>query len=95
MKHKVYLNQMISEDVMLVEIAERSSRQIEFLAFHPKEGELVFLQFRNYVVLCNMRTMELKEAGSKLQYYFLQQKSSKGKFYNVHYGFSYSENISW
>uniref|UniRef100_A0A2N9FAG2 F-box domain-containing protein n=1 Tax=Fagus sylvatica TaxID=28930 RepID=A0A2N9FAG2_FAGSY len=86
MKHKVYLNQMISEHVMLVEIAEKSSRQIEFLAFHPKEGELVFLQFRNYVVLCNMRTMELKEAGQLHRSEILEQflRARSGRFFLLH-----------
>ena len=86
MKHKVYLNQMISEHVMLVEIAEKSSRQIEFLAFHPKDGELVFLQFRNYVVLCNMRTMELKEAGQLHRSEILEQflRARSGRFFLLH-----------
>ena len=31
-----------------------------FFSFPPNNGEIVFLQSGNYIVLCNMRTMELK-----------------------------------
>jgi hypothetical protein len=55
MKHKVYFKDMVSEHPNLRE----TSWFGHFLAFHPKDGEIVYLRFFNYVVLCNMRTMEL------------------------------------
>jgi hypothetical protein len=65
MKHKVYLNDVVSEHAKLVEIAKKSRPRpcVHLLAFHPNNGEIVFLQFLNYIVLCNMRTMVLKMAG--------------------------------
>jgi F-box interacting protein len=46
MKHKVYLKKVYLTN--------------NFLAFHPYNGEIVFLRSGKYIVLCNMRTMELK-----------------------------------
>jgi hypothetical protein len=63
MKHKVYFKDMVSEHPDLVTIARKSSWWVDFLAFHPKDGEIVILRFVNYVVLCNMRTMVLKIEG--------------------------------
>jgi hypothetical protein len=65
MKHKVYLNDVVSEHAKLVEIAKKSGPRpcVHLLVFHPNNGEIVFLQFLNYIVLCNMRTMVLKMAG--------------------------------
>ncbi|GMY28686.1 putative F-box/kelch-repeat protein At4g22430 [Fagus crenata] len=47
-KHEVYLSGLVTND---------------FLAFHPYNGEIVFLRSGNYIVLCNMWTMELKIEG--------------------------------
>ena len=63
MKHKVYFKDMDSEHPDLVTIARKTSWRVHFLAFHPKDGAIVFLRFNNYVVLCNMRTMVLKIEG--------------------------------
>jgi F-box interacting protein len=63
MKHKVYLKDMVSENSLLVELANEMYSNVDLLAFHPNDVEVVFLQFRNYVVLCNMRTRVLKMAG--------------------------------
>ena len=63
MKHKVYLKDMVSENSLLVELANEMYSNLDLLAFHPNDVEVVFLQFRNYVVLCNMRTRVLKMAG--------------------------------
>lgn len=63
LKHKVYFKDMVSDYPGLVKIAKEFHPPVDLLAFHPNDGELVFLQFRNYVVLCNMRTGVLKFAG--------------------------------
>jgi|UniRef100_A0A2N9FAD4 hypothetical protein len=63
MKHKVYFKDMVSEHPDLITIARKSSWSVHFLAFHPKDGEIFYLRFWNYVVLCNMRTMVLKIEG--------------------------------
>ncbi|KAK7834282.1 hypothetical protein CFP56_024766 [Quercus suber] len=63
LKHRVYFKDMVSDYPGLVKIAKGFHPPVDLLAFHPNDGELVFLQFRNYVVLCNMRTGVLKFAG--------------------------------
>ena len=66
LKHKVYMKDLVSESSDLVDIAMDIWRTVSFLAFHPTVGEIAFLQFRNYIVLCNMQTKVLKVA-SKLR----------------------------
>ena len=65
LKHKVYMKDLVSECSDLVKIAMDIWRSVSFLAFHPTVGEIAFLQFWNYIVLCNMQTKVLKVA-SKL-----------------------------
>ena len=60
MKHKVYFKDMDSEPPDLIRRVRKYFWKVQFLAFHPKDGEIVFLRFSNYIVLCNMRTMVLK-----------------------------------
>ncbi|GMY24612.1 F-box protein At3g26010-like [Fagus crenata] len=62
MKHKVYLKHDLVHKVYLKHEDYFLSGLVsnDFLAFHPYNGEIVFLQSGNYIVLCNMRTMELK-----------------------------------
>ena len=57
LKYKIYFKDMVSEYSDLLKISTGS-----FLAFHPNVGEIVFLQFRKYIVLCNMRTRVLTMA---------------------------------
>nr|POE60908.1 hypothetical protein CFP56_65832 [Quercus suber] len=66
LKHKVYMKDLVSESSDLIDIAMDIWRTVSFLAFHPTVGEIAFLQFRNYIVLCNMQTKVLKVA-SKLR----------------------------
>ncbi|KAK9986042.1 hypothetical protein SO802_030993 [Lithocarpus litseifolius] len=66
LKHKVYMKDLVSESSDLADIAMDIWRTVSFLAFHPTVGEIAFLQFRNYIVLCNMQTKVLKVA-SKLR----------------------------
>nr|POF14431.1 hypothetical protein CFP56_78181 [Quercus suber]POF18717.1 hypothetical protein CFP56_24945 [Quercus suber] len=63
LKYKVYFKDMVSEHTDLVKIAKKISPPGSLLAFHPNVGEIVFLQFHNYIVLCNMRTKVLTMAG--------------------------------
>uniref|UniRef100_A0A2N9J502 F-box domain-containing protein n=1 Tax=Fagus sylvatica TaxID=28930 RepID=A0A2N9J502_FAGSY len=62
MKHKVNLKKIVSQNSRLVEITKAYSPRVNFVAFHPNDGELVFLQFLDDIVLCNMRTRVLNIA---------------------------------
>ncbi|KAK7834273.1 putative F-box protein At3g23950 [Quercus suber] len=68
MKHEVcYENMVFEHDLSRYVGLARNFRysMVEFLAFHPDNGEIVFFKFRNYQVMCtvNMRTRESKMAG--------------------------------
>ena len=66
LKQKVYMKDLVSECSDLVKIAMDIWQSVSFLiSFHPTVDEIAFLQFRNYIVLCNMQTKVLKVA-SKL-----------------------------
>ena len=62
MKHKVNLKKIVSQNSRLVEITKAYSPRVNFVAFHRNDGELVFLQFLDDIVLCNMRTRVLNIA---------------------------------
>jgi len=57
LKHIVYMKDLVSECSDLDKIAMEIWRSVSFLAFHPTVVEIAFLQFRNYIVLCNMQTI--------------------------------------
>ncbi|KAF3954122.1 hypothetical protein CMV_020491 [Castanea mollissima] len=72
MKYKVHFKDMVSEHSEIVQIFKLMEEYevqppVLFLAFHPIDDEIVFLQFRHHVVLCNMRTGVLKMAGESLR----------------------------
>ncbi|KAL4606100.1 hypothetical protein ACB092_09G078600 [Castanea dentata] len=65
-KHEVCYKNMVFEHpnnlYRIVGLAENFRySMVEFLAFHPDDGEIVFFKFRNYKVMCNinMRTRKL------------------------------------
>ena len=63
LKYKIYFKDLVSEYADLVKIAKKTSPPGSLLAFHPNVGENVFLQFHNYIVLCNMQTKVLTMTG--------------------------------
>ncbi|XP_023906794.1 F-box protein At5g07610 [Quercus suber] len=63
LKYKIYSEDMVSEYSDLLKMAKEKISTGSLLAFHPNVGEIVFLQFRKYIVLCNMRTRVLTMAG--------------------------------
>ena len=60
LKHKVCYKGIISECTTFfdkkVEEEEEIQGPVKFIAFHQNDGDIVFLQFSNYIVSCNMRT---------------------------------------
>jgi F-box interacting protein len=68
MKHEVYFDKIVSEERFTVINMDQIQRPylplMNFVAFHPNDGELVFFQFLNYLVLCNMQTKVLNIAGT-------------------------------
>ncbi|KAK9986011.1 hypothetical protein SO802_030962 [Lithocarpus litseifolius] len=63
LKYKIYFKDMVSEYSDLLKMAKEKISTGSLLAFHPNVGEIVFLQFRKCIVLCNMRTRVLTMAG--------------------------------
>ncbi|KAL4606098.1 hypothetical protein ACB092_09G078400 [Castanea dentata] len=65
-KHRVYLNYF--KNSKLVKIAKNFSySKLDFLAFHPKDGEILFFKFQDHIVECNSRTRVL-EVAHKLKF---------------------------
>lgn len=65
-KHRVYLNNL--ENSKLVKLAKNFSySKLDFLAFHPKDGEIFFFKFQDYIVECNSRSRVL-EVARKLKF---------------------------
>ena len=62
-KHKFYLMDIISRYPRIFKILANNF-YLDFLAFHPNDGETVFLHFSNYIFLYNMRTGKLTEGGA-------------------------------
>ena len=76
MKHEVCFKNLVYEDYRLVGFAEnRAGSPVEFLAFHPNNGEIVFFKFGRYLVVCNMWTRELKLAGQLRSSYWSEISS--------------------
>uniref|UniRef100_A0A7N2R836 F-box domain-containing protein n=1 Tax=Quercus lobata TaxID=97700 RepID=A0A7N2R836_QUELO len=71
MKHEVCSENMVYEDSRLDGLTENCADSlVEFLAFHPNNGEIVFFKFRHYLVVCNMSTRELQLAGKLRRSYW-------------------------
>nr|POF01712.1 isoform 2 of f-box protein [Quercus suber] len=55
LKHKVYFKDMFSECSTVVKMVVRRE-PVEFIAFHQNDGDIVFLNFGNDILSCNLRT---------------------------------------
>uniref|UniRef100_A0A7N2MA15 Uncharacterized protein n=1 Tax=Quercus lobata TaxID=97700 RepID=A0A7N2MA15_QUELO len=53
----------LPERPSLNEILNGIRSDVNFLAFHPNDAELVLLKFGSYIVSCNMHTGDLNMAG--------------------------------
>ena len=60
LKHKVYINEMVSEK-WLIKYIDQNYDKVSVLAFHPNDGDIVYLLIQSKVVLCNLqsRTVEV------------------------------------
>ncbi|KAK7846127.1 hypothetical protein CFP56_008321 [Quercus suber] len=60
LKHEVYINEMVSEK-WLMKYVSQNYDEVSVLAFHPNDGDIVYLLIQSKVVLCNLqsRTMEV------------------------------------
>ncbi|XP_075665657.1 F-box protein At5g07610-like [Castanea sativa] len=60
LKHKVYNYEMVSEK-WLIKYVDRNYKKVSVLAFHPNDGDIVYLLIQSKVVLCNLQsnTMEV------------------------------------
>ena len=60
-KHTVYFKNL--ENSKLVKLAKNfCCSKLNFLAFHPKDGEIFLFKFEDYIVECNSRTRVLEVA---------------------------------
>ena len=55
LKHKVYFKDMFSECSNIIEIVAHRE-PVAFIAFHPNDGDIVFLNFGRNILSCNLRT---------------------------------------
>ena len=62
-KYKVYFTDIVPERPSLNEVLNGIRSDVNFLAFHPNDAELVLLKFGSYIVSCNMHTGDLNMAG--------------------------------
>ena len=62
-KYEVYFTDIVPERPSLNEILNGIRSDVNFLAFHPNDAELVLLKFGSYIVLCNMHTKVFTEIG--------------------------------
>ena len=61
-KYEVYFTNIVPERPSLNEILNGIRSDVNFLAFHPNDAELVLLKFGSYIVSCNMHTGDLNMA---------------------------------